>query len=226
MVLAASAGLVGCAAAPPAPSGLRLTATLRPPKDVTLTWTGADPAATGAVVEFATAPGGPYAALEFTPPGQARLEHPDLMPETTFYYRVRPIFGPASAPVDVGLPPGDLDEDAHADDPDWAAPRVHPQNAATWSVRDARAAPTDLAATIMDPNGIRFTWTDRAGDEEGYLVEVRPEGAADFRVAAVLDPDVNQYGLVTLPTEKHAAYRVRAYVSGAPSNVATQTTGR
>jgi hypothetical protein len=42
----------------------------------------------------------------------------------------------------------------------------------------------------------------------------------------VLDPDVNQYGLVTLPTEKRASYRVRAYFSGAPSNLAKQTTGR
>ena len=226
-VLVAAALLAGCSSEPPTEaSGLRLTATLHPPADVTLAWTGLDPAAAGAVVEFATDPGGPYAELEFTPPRQTTLEHPDLMPETTFYYRVLPIFGPASEAVDVALPPGDLTDDAHTDDPDWAAPRVRPQTGQTWSVRDARAAPTDLRAVVMDPNGIRFTWTDRAGDEQGYLVEVRPEGAVDFRVAAVLDPNVNQYGLVTLPTEKRAAYRLRAYNCGAPSNLAHQTTGK
>ena len=230
VVLASALALSGCASRSDDPStaGVRLTATLHPPQDVTLRWTGADPSAAGAVVEFATDPGGPYAELEFTPPRRTTLEHPDLMPETTFYYRVREIYGPASATVDVTLPPGDLDENAHADDPDWAAPQVRPEAVPKRSVRAAAADadPLGLRATVMDPNGIRFTWTDRASDEEGYLVEVRPAGAADFRVAAVLDPDVNQYGLVTLPDEKRATYRVRAFYYGPPSNLAKQTTGK
>jgi len=41
-------------------------------------------------------------------------------------------------------------------------------------------------------------------------------------VADVLDPDVNACGLVTLPNEKHAWYRVRPFYYGAQSNVAHQ----
>src|SRR5687767_5965579 len=104
--------LPGCAA-----DGLRLTATRHPPEDVTLSWRGLDPAAAYAAVEFATEPGGPYVELEFAAPTRTTFEHPDLMPETTFYYRVRPIYGPASAAVEVVLPPGELDDAAHAEDP-------------------------------------------------------------------------------------------------------------
>jgi hypothetical protein len=55
---------------------------------------------------------------------------------------------------------------------------------------------------------------------------VRPAGAADYRVAAVLDPDVNTYALVTLPNEKHASYRVSAFYFGPSSNVVGETTGK
>jgi len=77
----------------------------------------------------------------------------------------------------------------------------------------------------MHANGIRFRWTDRATDEEGQLLEARPEGSSEFRVVAVLDPDVNSFGLVTLPHEKRAWYRVRAFAYGPPSGVAHQHTG-
>src|SRR5205814_2833748 len=120
--------------------------------------------------------------------------------------------------------------DAHRDDPDWAAPRARPDaTAAKRSIRDpgtaAAAAPTDLHATVRDANGIGFTWTDHATDEDGFLLEVRAAGAADFSVAAVLDPDVSAFGLVTLPDEKHASYRVRAFCYGPSSNLARQATG-
>jgi hypothetical protein len=85
--------------------------------------------------------------------------------------------------------------------------------------------PTDLAATVMDPNGIRFTWSDHAADEAGYLLEVQPVGSLGWTVAATLDRDVNSCGLVTLPSEKWAAYRVRPYVFGPASNTVRETTG-
>src|SRR5947209_6380879 len=139
------------------------------------------------------------------------------MPQTAFYYRVRPVYGPASGSVDVTLPDGSFDENAHQSDPDWAAPRVLPRAAvARQSVR-AGGAPTDLKAAVMDANGIRFTWTDHASDEEGYLLEVKPAGTTDFGVAVTLDPDITSFGLVTLPTEKRGSYRVRAYYYGTPS---------
>ena len=88
------------------------------------------------------------------------------------------------------------------------------------------AAATGLKAEVKHANGILFTWQDRAADEDGYLVEVRPAGAADYRVAVQLDPDTTSYGVITLPDEKTATYRVRAFRFGAASNLTHQTTGK
>jgi hypothetical protein len=229
-------GLAGCVAerAPqrggdaPVP---RLAATLVSPADITLNWQGVDPNAAGQIVEFATEPDGTYTILEFVPPSQTTFTHPDLMPETPVYYRVRTYLGPASTPLEVVLPPGELDEESEKDDHGWAEPRTAAgEPVATRPIRDpgtaAAGAPTELRATVKHANGIAFTWTDHASDEEGYLLEVRPESGAEFRAAVVLDPDINSVGLITLPTEKKATYRVRAFHYGAPSTVAHQTTGR
>ncbi len=202
------------------PSGESLVATLTSPTDIVLTWDDAEPGAAGRVVEFATDPDGPYTILQFAPPDQRRYEHADLMPQTPFYYRLRPYFGPVSSTVPVELPPGEPDPAA---DETWVKPVV--AGAGRRPVRTAGAAPAGLRATVMDANGIRFEWTDHARDEEGYLVEVRPVGGRAFSVAAVLDPDVTAFGLVTLPTEKRAEYRVRAYYFGPSSDVAHRFTG-
>jgi hypothetical protein len=223
-VLAAGT-LAGCQDAP----DIHLAARLTSPTDVVLQWSGTDPAAAGLAVEYATEQAGPYTNLAFLPARRTTFTHPDLMPETTFFYRVRPFYGPASPAVEVTLPPGEYDETAHRDDPDWAAPRtVADQTVTAKSIRDPKtvgvAAPGDLRAKVADPNGIAFTWRDRASDEEGYLVEARPAGSTEFSPVAVLDPQVNSFGLVTLPTEKRASYRVRAFYYGQPSNVASRTT--
>ena len=71
---------------------------------------------------------------------------------------------------------------------------------------------------------MQFTWTDRASDEEGYLLEVQAAGRSQYRVAAVIDTDMNAFGLMTLPEEKTAAFRIRAFYYGDPSNIADQKT--
>lgn len=229
-------GLAGCsAAAPPQKTvrsepAIRLSATLVSPTDITLEWNGQDPKAAGRIVEFATEPQGRYTILQFLPPNQTTFTHPDLIPLTPFYYRLRSFYGPASPSVEVSLPKGSFDKKTQNKDHSWLNPRAIPGGAAVkQSIRDpgtaSAAAPADLRATIMHANGIKFTWTDRAKDEEGYLLEIRPVGDADFRVAAVLDPDITSFGLITLPQEKHSFFRVRAYYYGPPSNIAHQTTG-
>ncbi|MEU5643453.1 fibronectin type III domain-containing protein [Streptomyces milbemycinicus] len=235
-----AAALAGCSSpqpatrsagpAPSAATGTRLTATLTSPVDATLRWTGTEPGAAGRIVEFATAPEGPYTILEYVPLGQTSYRHPDLMPQTPFYYRVRPYYGPASRPVEVRLPKGDFTAKEQKSDHEWAPPRTLRQTAVrTGSVKDATTAsaatPTGLKATVMHANGIRFTWTDHASDEQGYLLEDRPQGGDRFRPVAVLDPDINSFGLITLENEKRAAYRVRAFSYGKASNVVHLRTG-
>ncbi|TCO55060.1 fibronectin type III domain-containing protein [Actinocrispum wychmicini] len=214
--------LAGCSAGT---TGPQLTATLTAPTDITLTWRPTDPAAAGQIVEYTNEAGSPYTILAFVPPDLATYRHPDLIPQTPFYYRIRPYYGTASTPVNVTLPPGDVDQST-SDNGDWARPATIPGGPpAVAGVRDPRSAPTALTPTIVNPNGIHFTWTDNSTDEEGFFLEVRTPGETLFRVAAVLDPNVTSFGLTTLESEKQAAYQVRPIRYGPPTNVAHQTTG-
>jgi hypothetical protein len=225
LAVAFAAGLAGCGTPGQRPA-IRLEARLTDPTDVALRWSGVDRRAAGVAVQFATGTGGQFVVLRFVPPRQATLTHPDLIPQTLFRYRILPYTGPASAPVDVTLPAGVYDENAHRTDPDWAVPRQQPDpTAAQHPVLDSQAAPTGLRATAADANGILFRWTDHASDEQGQLLEHRLAGTATWSVVAVLDPDVTAYGLTTLPDEKHASYRVRPFRYGRPSNVISCTTG-
>ncbi|WP_405607323.1 hypothetical protein [Streptomyces sp. NBC_01508] len=62
-------------------------------------------------------------------------------------------------------------------------------------------------------------------DEDGHLLKVRQAGSKGCRPVALLNPDINASGLITLPEEKRASYRLRAFVHGERSNVVHHTTG-
>ncbi|TMR22917.1 fibronectin type III domain-containing protein [Nonomuraea turkmeniaca] len=199
-----------------------MSAELVSPTDVELRWTAGDPAAAGHVLEFATEPQGRYTILAFLPEDQTAYTHPDLIPNTTFFYRLRPYYGHASAPVEVTLGSGPYPEP----EPDWSRPRTIPGGPrGGLPAGTEAAAPADLKATVTQADGVAFGWTDRAADEEGHLLENRPAGRPDYRVVAALDPDVNAVGLITLPEERQASYRVRAFRYGPHSNVVHRTTG-
>ncbi|TMR94644.1 fibronectin type III domain-containing protein [Nonomuraea basaltis] len=218
----AAASPQGRVSAPGEQAAIRLSAELVSPDDIALRWDGRDPDAAGRVLEFATEPGGPYTILAFLPPEQATFTHPDLIPHTTFHYRLRPYYGRPSAPVEVRLGGGPHQEP----EPGWSQPRtIAGGPRGTLPTGSGQAAPAGLKATVTQADGVAFTWTDRSGDEDGFLLENRPAGRAGFRVVAALDPDVNAFGLVTLPEERRAAYRVRAFRYGPPSNVVHRTTG-
>jgi hypothetical protein len=233
--LVLAAGLTACSTAePPQPAGpqtaIKLSATLTSPTDIRLGWTDTEAGVAGHTVEFATERGGQYTVLAFAQPSQATYAHEQLIPETDFFYRIRPYLGPASSPVEVNLPQGPGSE-SQEDNQEWANPKTVPAGqAASQSIRDtntvASAAPTDLKATVMGVEGIRFTWTDHAGDEAAYLIEIKPESSPDYSVAMTVEPDINSVGVVTLPTERKASFRVRPVYYGAASNVAHLKTGK
>jgi hypothetical protein len=218
-------------AMPPEPD-LTVLARLVSPTDIVVESRGHSPHAAGHIVEFATDPKGDWTTLQYMLPGQMRHHHPNVVPETTFYYRVRDYYGPASSPVEMAMPDPPKGENIDADPHDWAEPKRLPM-AAEVETRPIQAspaaaaggAPTDLKGIVKHSKGIHFTWTDRASDELGYLLESRPEGAPEFSVVALIDRDMNSFGLITLPNEKRAAFRIRAFYFGPPSNTAKMTSG-
>lgn len=175
--------------------------------DVTLAWEGHRG---DVVVEFATEPGGPYTVLGFVPRERDTYEHPDLMPATTFYYRVRPVEGPASDVAAV-VPATDRVEGE-----DWLVPRTVPDDRAAPT---PGGTPTNLLVESVGTDALRLTWTDNATDEAGYLVEHEIDGR--FEVAFVVDADVNYVGLIGDGAD---TYRVRAYRYGEMSNVVSERT--
>ncbi|MEC3974084.1 fibronectin type III domain-containing protein [Amycolatopsis sp. H20-H5] len=207
LAMVALFGVTACTSPPPAPPSAPppptagFTATLVSPTDIVLRWPDDDSGVAGRMVEYATAPEGPFTTLQFLPARQSSYTHPDLIPETPFYYRLRPFSGPVTDPIEVGASPG-----GSGGDP---------------------AAPGDPLAVIIDSNdNVRFTWTDRAQGESGYLLEVRKPGSAEFVPVEVADPDSTSSVLAELPDEHGAAYRIRAFFYGPQSPVVHQTTGK
>ncbi|WP_326727098.1 fibronectin type III domain-containing protein [Streptomyces phaeochromogenes] len=210
-----------------AASGVVLNAERTTPTDIDLRWRGGGSGVSGHVLEFATEESGPYTVLQYLPPQVTSYRHPDLIPNTTFFYRLRVFRGPVSKPVSVTLPKGELTAADENSGHEWLPARKDPKR--TVPGRPLRSggagAPTGLKAAVKHANGILFTWTDRASDEAGFLLESRTRTGSAYEPVVVLDPDVNSTGLITLPTEKEASYRVRAFTYGERSNVVRLTTG-
>lgn len=235
-------GLAGCSTpAPRAANGnatIHLTATLVSPIDIVLNWQDNAPDAAGHIVEWTSDLKDDYVILGFVPANTNTFLHPNLMPETTCHYRVRAYFGPASSPVEITLPEGLSDSEyaTRFDAPEeyhWAIPTTIPGDpkAVKKSIRNAGtvadAAPTDLKGALMPitVSGFKLTWTDNASDEDGYLVEMKPEGSPDFKVCAILGRDINSFGYAFEPPQRKGAFRVRAFYFGKPSNLVSKTTG-
>jgi hypothetical protein len=225
---------------PSAPaSPITLTATLATPVDIDLSWKNAAPAeAQVYAIEWTTDPELGFSVLEYVGPDQRTFRHPSLMPDTPQYYRIRPLHGQAPAPARVTLPADLLDKDylARMESPEdfsWAAPAKSPAASPTLqlSMRDpqtaSRAAPSQLKAALVPitVSGFKVTWTDQARDEEGYLLEIKPEGKDAFEVVARLEPDVTSIGYALSPPHRSAQIRVRAYYLGNPSNTVRLITG-
>ena len=89
------------------------------------------------------------------------------------------------------------------------------------------AAPTGLAAAVINERRIDLTWTDHSAGESGYRVE-RKVGAGGAWVAlTLLAPNITAYADSTVIEETTYYYRVLAYDAAgdsAPSNTASATT--
>ncbi|MFC9253078.1 fibronectin type III domain-containing protein [Amycolatopsis thailandensis] len=203
-VLLAVAFVSGCGAEP------GFTATLTDPVNVDLSWPDDDPDVAGRVVEYTTDPHGEYTILRFVPPRQTTYRHPDLMPETRFYYRIRPFYGAVSDAVTV----------SGAATPAASGPPV------SLRAGDRSAAPASFRAEPAPEAMVRFSWTDRSSDEDGFLVEIKKPGTDGFVPIEMSDPGTTSAGLASMPGEEGASYRLRAFYYGPASPVLDRTTGK
>jgi hypothetical protein len=235
-------GLAGCSRSTPSPAAdtLRLSASIISPVDIALEWHGPATNAAGHVLEYTNDPEKEgYVPLGFFPPNHTKYIHPRLIPETTFYYRVRPYYGPTSNTVEVSLPK-ELTAEAYAaayalpEDYQWAPPATLPESSVVGksSIRNtmtsADAAPSNLEAKLATQtvSGFKLTWTDHSTDEEGFFLEWQREGSAEFFVCALVEPNINSFGWAFEPPETIGSFRIRAYHYGEPSDVVMLRTGK
>jgi hypothetical protein len=88
------------------------------------------------------------------------------------------------------------------------------------------AAPTGLAAAVINERRVNLSWTDHSAGESGFRVE-RRVGAGSWTALNLLAPDVAAYADTTVVEETTYQYRVLAYDAAgdsAPSNTASATT--
>lgn len=243
IVLTLVGGLTGCSRATPRAvetDAIRLAASLVSPVEIALEWHDPATDVAGHVLEYTNDPATQeYVPLGFFPPNHTKFIHPRLIPETTFYYRVRPYYGPVSNSIDVSLP-AELTPEAYAaayalpEDYRWAPPATIPEsaNVAKSSIRNtatlADAAPANLTAELVTHtvSGFKLAWIDRSSDEEGFFLETKRAGSAEFLVCALVEPNINSFGWAFEPPEKTGSFRIRAYYYGKPSNVVMRLTGK
>ena len=206
----------------PAPEAMRRDATT-----IDIQWWHATAEVEGYWLEFAT-PGADFVKLGVFWPDTTNFSHQQLAADTTYLYRLRPFLGKASEVVELSTPTAPRKQEREREgqfDSTHAAAGATPKYALRERSTRADAAPTGLSAILAAATTAELRWTDRASDEDGYLVEVATNGD-DFAVCALLPPDVSSFRKTALPEGAMIRFRVRAFLYGAASEQASASTPR
>lgn len=229
LLVAVATGLAGCSTPPSNETAFaaptQLTATLAGPVDIDLTWKDNATDAAGYFVEYQPEADQKFIIITALPPNVTAYRHPHLLPRTRFVYRIVPFFGPASNTAEIKTEKEGPRQVPNTSETPENRP---PETKIKKSIRDtktfAAAAPTDLQATLLPPDGVTLKWDDLASDADGYLVEIKPEWSRDFKVSAFLAPGTTSVTSYGFPPGTKFIFRVRAFFYGQPSNLAEQTT--
>ena len=196
--------------------------------DATLHWQNHATADGGNWVEFAT-PGSDFTKLEvyLSEANGTSFVHPRLAPQTQFIYHIQPFFGQATVPVAITTGIANTNS-ADLEEGPIATTNAVADTTPKKSIRSldtfAQAAPGDLTATLSSPTSVDLHWTDRASDEDGFLVEMGPQKDGRFYVCALLPPDTTSFRKIMLPENTAIYFRVRAFFYSKPSEtVSVQT---
>jgi len=215
------------AALPPGDTQLTASVVEGGGRDVRLGWATEAPDAADRAwfVEFSLNDEPDFSVLTIVPPRTRSFVHPAVARDTRFNYRVRPAIGAASAVVHIATSqPTPASPAIEREGPldDGAAPA---RGAIVASLRDsatrADAAPDGLRVSATSPTSVALRWRDRAGDEDGYLVEVSASPESGYLVCALLPAGATSFHKASLPPLTTCFFRVRAFAHGPPSNVAT-----
>jgi hypothetical protein len=102
-------------------------------------------------------------------------------------------------------------------------------NTANATIACPPAAPSDLGATAVSQSQIDLSWKDNSGNEDGFKIELSPNGTSSWIQIATVGANVTSYSNTGLNCGMTYYYRVRAYNAGAGgdsgySNTANATT--
>ncbi len=194
---------------PPAPTGP--AATIQAGPKIHLTWTDNSTNETGFEIQRTATFGGTYAALSTV--GANVVEYPDenVMPASTYFYRIRALGPPADG------------------NSAWVGFATF-----GYSLPPLPAPPTNLQAFLQQPgNAIWVGWTDNANNETDFLIDRSADGGASWanlatvQASTIIVPQVVPYTDSTVAPNTQYSYRVTARnLSGqsAWSNVETVAT--
>jgi hypothetical protein len=206
-----------------------VTSRLIDPINIELQWKSsaikADGYFAGYCLEYTNRLEDDFILLDVFPPKVTRVIHPQLAPETKFLYRIRPIFGKASAVASVTTGAASDEESIYTKEPKKAEPAAAGGNSLHAPSTISQAGPGELAATLVSPRVAQLSWKDCANDEDGYFVESSSEPDGNFKVFAYLEPDTVSYQVPLLPAETKCYFRVWGFFFGKASNLTEQTTG-
>jgi hypothetical protein len=222
-----------------ATNSIAMKLTMIPPRDILVEWKDPVPGAAGHIVEWGTKPDDEFVPLGYFWPTVTSYRYPDLMWETAQYYRVRAYYGPTSAEIEVSLPKDltDAEYKRRYDQPEeyhWALPVIvpDPKPVEKKSIRTATtvadATPIDFKATLqpVSVSGFKLTWTSRASDEDGTMVEVKKDGSSEWEMVALVPPKVNSFGWAFAPPTRKGLVRIRPYYFGPPCALQHLVTGK
>ncbi len=198
-----------CSTTPPtvpaAPSGLGATAVSS--SQINLAWTDASTDETGFKIERCAGEGcSIFAQIATVGANATGYSNTGLAASTSYTYRVRAYNGAG----DSGS--------------------AGPASATTLAAPAVPAAPSNLIATAISRTQVNLTWTDNAGNEDGFRIE-RCKGSTctNFTQIASVGANVTVYSNTGLAKNSTYRFRVRAYnATGASaySNNATATTAK
>ncbi|MBI3193968.1 MAG: fibronectin type III domain-containing protein [Ignavibacteriae bacterium] len=97
---------------------------------------------------------------------------------------------------------------------------------ATLQIQGVPAAPSlvQVDNVTLSHDKVRFTWTDRSANEDGFHIERAPAGTQDFVQIAIAEVNAKEYTDYEVQQSTRYSYRVRAYNLAGLSNYANTIT--